>query len=284
MLTIDPSKEITPVIQNFLLSTVTPRPVAFVSTVDDKGNPNLSPFSFFNAFSANPPILVFSPATRVRDNTKKNTLENVQQIKEVVICVVNYEMAQQMSLASADYPKGVSEFEKAGFTPVISDKVAPYRVKESPVNFECRVNEVIELGKEGGAGNLVLCEVVAIHIDEKILDENGNIDALKLGVVSRHGGNLYGKTIPESLFEMEKPIYTRGIGIDQLPESIRNSKILTGSHLAQLANVKVIPGTSVDINKKYPDLNYLPRENTHELASKALDNGDVGEAWQILIN
>ena len=212
MLTIDPKTEKTSLVHKYILGAVAPRPIAFASTLDSDGNLNLSPFSFFNAFSANPPILIFSPARRVRGNTTKHTLENVLDNKEVVISIVTTEMAQQVSLSSCDFEKGVNEFEKAGFTTVKSEKVNPFRVKESPVNFECKVNEVIALGKEGGAGNLVICEVLKIHIDEAILDADENIDPLKLNALSRLGGNWYGKATKNSLFQMEKPIGKISIG------------------------------------------------------------------------
>jgi len=294
MLTIDPSKENTSVVQKYLLSAVVPRPVAFVSTMDEKGNPNLSPFSFFNAFSANPLVLVFSPAKRVKDSTPKHTLDNVQQTKEAVICVVNYKMAQQMSLASSDYPKGVNEFEKAGFTPVTSEKVAPFRVKESPVNFECKVNEVIELGTEGGAGNLVICEVLMMHINEDILDENNAIDHLKIDLISRFGGNCYGRTLEAGLFELEKPISRIGIGIDQLPDHIRNSGVLTGSELAILASVEQMPDFNrEDIITKLPESGKLLKQyendakelkhHLHLLAKDLLQKGEAEKAWMALL-
>ena len=188
MLTIDPKSEKTALVHKYILGAVAPRPIAFASTIDKEGNPNLSPFSFFNAFSANPPICVFSPARRAKDNTTKHTFDNTKEVDEVVINVVNYNLVQQASLSSADFPKGVNEFEKAGFTPVKSEKIKPFCVKESPINFECKVNEVIELGEEGGAGNLVICEVLKIHIKENILDAEQNIDPLKLQALSRLGG------------------------------------------------------------------------------------------------
>jgi flavin reductase (DIM6/NTAB) family NADH-FMN oxidoreductase RutF len=231
MLTIDPKTEKTALVHKYILGAVAPRPIAFASTVDSDGNLNLSPFSFFNAFSANPPILIFSPARRVRGNTIKHTLENVLDNKEVVISIVTAEMAQQVSLSSCDFEKGVNEFEKAGFTAVKADLVTPYLIKESPVNFECKVNEVIALGEEGGAGNLVICEVLKIHIDESILDEDKNIDPLKLGALSRLGGNWYGKATKDSLFQLKKPIGKIGMGFDNLPNEIRKSSILSGSDL-----------------------------------------------------
>ena len=276
--TIDIKSGETAGLYQYLSAAVTPRPIAFVSTIDKDGNKNLSPFSFFNVFSVNPPILVFSPVRRVRNNTSKHTLDNVHQIKECVISLVNEDIAQQVSLASCDFDAETNEFEKAGFTEVKSDLVAPSRIKESPVNFECKVNQVITLGKEGGAGSLVLCEVMKMHIDEAILDENGNIDPFKLNIVSRLGANWYGKTTKESLYEIAKPISRMGMGIDNLPEEIRNSKILTGNELAILASAENIP------EKK--EFSLRDKKNTkekHILAKELLSQEKSGDAWQILL-
>jgi len=278
MLTIDPKTEKTSLVHKYILGAVAPRPIAFASTLDSDGNLNLSPFSFFNAFSANPPILIFSPARRVRGNTTKHTLGNVIETKEVVIGIVTAEMAQQVSLSSCDFEKGVNEFEKAGFTAVKADSVTPYLIKESPVNFECKMNEVIALGKEGGAGNLVICEVLKIHIDEAILDADENIDPLKLNALSRLGGNWYGKATKDSLFQLEKPIGKISMGFDNLPKEIRNSSILSGSDLAILASLEEIPAKT----------DFLEREekNTaekHILAKKYLSQGNVNDAWKILL-
>ncbi len=225
----------------YIISTVTPRPIALVSTTNSNGDVNLSPFSFFNAFSANPPILIFSPSRRVRDNTTKHTLENVIEHPECVIHLVNFDIVEQMSLSSTEYDKGVNEFKKAGFTALKSDLVSAPRIKEAPVAFECKVIEVKALGDQGGAGNLVICEVLTIHIDDTILDQQGNVDSLKLDIVSRLGGNWYSRTVPEALFEISKPLQSKGIGIDQLPEAIRKSTILTGNDLARLGNVEKLP-------------------------------------------
>ena len=227
--TIDIQSGETAGLYQYLSAAVTPRPIAFVSTVDSKGNENLSPFSFFNVFSINPPILVFSPVRRVRNNTSKHTLENVHQVKECVISLVTEKIAQQVSLASCDFDNETNEFEKAGFTPINSDLISPSRIKESPVNFECKVNEVITLGKEGGAGSLVLCEILKMHIDSSVLDDSNTIDPLKLNIVSRLGANWYGKINKDSLYEIAKPISRMGMGIDSLPKEIKNSKILTGN-------------------------------------------------------
>ena len=278
MLTIDPKIEKTSTVHKYILGAVAPRPIAFASTIDNDGNLNLSPFSFFNAFSANPPILIFSPARRVRGNTIKHTLENVLENKEVVISIVTTEMAHQVSLSSCDFEKDVNEFEKGGFTAIKADLVTPYLIKESPVNFECKMNEVIALGKEGGAGNLVICEVLKIHIDEAILDADENIDPLKLNALSRLGGSWYGKATKDSLFQLEKPISKISMGFDNLPKEIRNSSILSGSDLAILASLEEIPAKT----------DFLEREekNTaekHILAKKYLSQGNVNDAWQILL-
>jgi len=215
-------------LHGYLLSAVAPRPIAFASTIDEDGRPNLSPFSFFNVFSANPPILIFSPARRVRDNTTKHTLENVEKIKEVVINVVNYDLVHQASLSSTEYAEGVNEFDKAGLTMLKSDLVKPFRVAESPVQFECKVDEIVKLGTEGGAGNLVICEVVKLHIDDSVLDDNGAIDQIKLDLVARAGGSYYNRA-KDSFFEIPKPLQTRGIGVDAMPDAVRNSMIFTGN-------------------------------------------------------
>ena len=278
MLTIDPKSEKTALVHKYILGAVAPRPIAFASTIDKTGNLNLSPFSFFNAFSANPPILVFSPARRVRGNTIKHTLDNVMTTNEVVIGIVTSEMAEQVSLSSCDFEQGINEFEKAGFTAEKADLIKPYLIKESPVNFECKVNKVIELGQEGGAGNLVICEVLKIHIDETILDANENIDPLKLNALSRLGGNWYGKATKDSLFELEKPIGKIGMGFDNLPNEIKVSSILSGSDLAVLASLEQMPSK----------INFLEREGAnieekHTLAKKYLSQGNINDAWQVLL-
>ena len=233
------------VLQQYLQGAIGPRPIAFASTLDAQGVPNLAPFSFFNVFSSNPPILVFSPAYSGRDGSAKHTLLNVKEVPEVVINVVNYDMVEQMSLASSPYPKGTNEFIKSGFTALDSTLVKPKRVKESPVQLECKVNEIKELGKEGGAGNLIICEVVQIHINEGVLDAQGFIDQTKIDLVSRMGGNWYARAHGEAMFEVEKPIVTCGIGVDQLPISVRESKLLSGNDLGRLGNVENLPSIEV---------------------------------------
>ena len=274
MKTIDPKAVSTAALHGYMLGAVTPRPIAFASTIDSAGNVNLSPFSFFNVFSANPPIMIFSPARRGRDNTTKHTYENVLQVKEVVINIVNYDIVQQMSLSSTEYGKGINEFEKAGLTPLASQTIKPPRVAESPVQFECRVNEVISLGTEGGAGNLVICEVLKMHINEAILDADGKIDPVKLDAVSRMGGNWYSRA-KQGMFEVPKPLSRLGIGFDQLPEAIRTSKLLTGNDLAMLANVEVLPkGAKAIVNLE---------QHVAQKAQKRLALDDVQGAWELLI-
>ena len=274
MKTIDPKAVSTAALHGYMLGAVTPRPIAFASTIDAMGNVNLSPFSFFNVFSANPPIMIFSPARRGRDNTTKHTYENVLQVKQVVINIVNYDIVQQMSLSSTEYGKGVNEFEKSGLTPLASQTIKPPRVAESPVQFECKVNEVVSLGTQGGAGNLVICEVLKMHIDEAILDANGNIDPVKLDAVSRMGGNWYGRA-KEGMFEVPKPLSTLGIGFDQLPKAVCISKFLTGNDLAMLANVQVLPkGAQAIVNVT---------QQVAQEAQKRLALDDTQGAWELLI-
>ena len=247
MLSLDPKSLPIPKLHQYLLGAIGPRPIAFASTIDLQGNHNLSPFSFFNVFSANPPILIFSPARRVQGNTTKHTLQNIKETKEVVINVVNYEIVQQMSLSSTEYPKGVNEFVKAGFTMLASEKIKPFRVAESPIQFECKVNEIMELGTEGGAGNLIICEVVKLHINEAFLDDSGIINQEKLDLVARAGGNYYSRA-KEGFFEIPKPLSAMGIGVDTIPAEIKNSKILTGNDLGMLGNVEAIP-LETDVDK-----------------------------------
>ena len=241
MLTLDPKELPIPKLHHYLLGSIGPRPIAFASTIDAEGNRNLAPFSFFNVFSANPPILIFSPARSGRTNTTKNTHDNVKAVAEVVINVVTYDMVHQMSLTSSPFEAGVDEFEKAGFTPIASDTIRPFRVKESPVQIECKVLEIKELGQNGGAGNLVICEVQKIHIDERVLDENQMVDQKKIDLVSRMGGNWYCRANDTSMFEVDKPITTIGVGVDSLPINIRTSSQLTGNDLGILGNMQAIP-------------------------------------------
>ncbi|WP_343667135.1 flavin reductase family protein [Chitinophaga sp.] len=286
-----PGQVTTAVLQGYLQGAIAPRPICFASTVDKEGRPNLSPFSFFNIFGTNPATLIFSPSRRVRDNTTKHTLENLYEVKEVVINMVNYAMVQQTSLASCEYPKGVNEFEKAGFTALAAEKVRPFRVKESPVQIECIVRQIIETGMEGGAGNLVICEPVMIHINDEVLNEKGGIDPHKLDLVARMGGDYYCRASGNAVFEVAKPNTALGIGIDALPLHIRNSNILTGNNLGQLANVHeypVIDPAFEDEHLKniFQYYSITPDEMERELhayAQRLLDEGKVNEAWQILL-
>ena len=293
MLTIDPKEIPVPKLHHYLLGAVGPRPIAFASTIDKDGNRNLAPFSFFNVFSANPPIMVFSPARSGRTNTTKNTFDNVKEIPEVVINIVNYSIVEQMSLASSPFEAEVDEFVKSGLTPIASETVRPFRVKESPVQFECKVNEVVELGTEGGAGNLVICEVTKIHINEDVLDEKGAIDQHKIDLVSRMGGNWYCRANSDSMFEIKKPIMTIGIGYDSIPEDIRNSEILSGNDLGKLGGIEQLPDeTDVNDHKliELADL-FVDLEDDqeklelelHKLAKQELKEDKLKEAWMTLL-
>ena len=284
MLTIHPKEIPTAKLHGYLLSAVAPRPIALASTIDKNGNANLSPFSFFNVFSANPPILIFSPARRVRNNTTKHTLENVHQVKEVVINVVNYNIVHQMSLSSTEYAQGVNEFKKAGFTMLKSDEVKPFRVAESPVQFECKVKEIVALGNEGGAGNLVICEVVKLHIDEAVLDDNQVINQKKLDLVARAGGSYYTRA-KNGFFEIPKPLSTLGIGVDHIPFEIKNSTILTGNDLGMLGNIEKIPSLD-DVNKfasENPEFITKDSVKKHKFAKSFLEKGEVLSAWKVLL-
>jgi len=293
MLSIDPKSIPVPQLHAYLLGAIGPRPIAFASTVDENGNPNLAPFSFFNVFSANPPILIFSPARAGRTNTTKDTYNNVKKVAEVVINVVSYDMVHQVSLASSPYAPGVDEFEKAGFTKLKSDTIKPFRVAESPVQFECVVNQVIELGKEGGAGNLIICEVKKIHINENVLNAEGKIDQHKIDLVSRMGGNWYCRSDKNSMFEIAKPITTCGIGMDKVPQDILNSKLFSKNDLGQLAGIEALPNET-DVNEyKLLELSelFVSLENNqnelelqlHERAKQLLKENKLTDAWLTLL-
>ncbi|MGS2741478.1 flavin reductase family protein [Sinomicrobium sp. M5D2P17] len=288
MYSIEPKDVSTAKFHGLLLGAVAPRPIAFASTVDVEGNPNLSPFSFFNVFGSNPPVLIFSPSRRVRDNTTKHTLENAWATEEVVVNVVNYDMVQQASLSSTEYPEGVNEFEKAGLTMLPSDLVKPFRVAESPVQFECRVKEIVELGKEGGAGNLIICEILKMHVHEAIMNDEGQIDQHKIDLVARVGGNYYSRA-RDGFFEIPKPLATLGIGVDQVPETIRKSKVLTGNDLGMLGNVEQLPSVeeiegfvkdSVEIKGL---LSSDDEDKIHKKAQEYLKENDVQSAWKLLL-
>jgi flavin reductase (DIM6/NTAB) family NADH-FMN oxidoreductase RutF len=289
MISFNPKELSTQKLHSYLLSAVAPRPIAFASTLDKDGHPNLSPFSFFNVFSANPPILIFSPSRRVRDNSTKHTLENAESVREVVINVVNYDIVQQASLSSAEYAKGVNEFEKAGLTMLKSDKVKPFRVAESPIQFECKVNDIIKLGTEGGAGNLIICEIVKFHISKEVLDENQVIIQEKLDLVARAGGNYYNRA-KKGFFEIPKPSQTLGIGVDTMPDHVRNSMILTGNDLGMLGNIEQLP-TDQEIGKfiknvseRYPNINTMSHREKHKIARNYLSYGDIVSAWKLLLS
>ena len=271
-------------LHNYILGSVGPRPIAFASTVNSKGNKNLAPFSFFNVFSANPPIAIFSPAKSGRTNTQKDTYNNIKETMEVVINIVNFDIVQQMSLSSTAYNSEIDEFEKSGLTPVESELVKPFRVKESPVQIECKVREVVELGDEGGSGNLIISEIVMMHINDAILDAEGTIDQTKIDLVGRMGGNYYCRANGDALFEVPKPIRQQGMGIDQLPEKIKNSTILTGNDLGMLGNVEHPP--SKDKVLAYTKTNKIPEtwEDKQKLAHDLLCAIKIDEAWKILMS
>ena len=293
MLTLDPKELPIPKLHGYLLGAIGPRPIAFASTVDENGVNNLSPFSFFNVFSAAPPILIFSPARNGRTNTTKDTYNNVKKVPEVVINIVNMDILHQMSLSSSPFSPEVDEFVKSGLTPIPSETIRPMRVKEAPVQFECKVNQVIELGDQGGAGNLVICEVTKIHIHEEILGADGMIDQKKINLVARMGGNWYCHANEHSMFEITKPITTVGIGFDQLPEDIRNSPVLNMNELAQLAGITELPNET-DVNEyKLLELSdiFVTLEDEpakleralHERAKSLIANNDIEGAWMTLL-
>lgn len=294
MVIIDPKNLSTADFHSFMLGAVTPRPIAFASTIDAQGNVNLSPFSFFNAFGSNPPTLIFAPARRVRDNTTKHTHENVKEIPEVVINIVSYDMVQQVSLASVEYGKGVNEFKKSGFTEQKSSLVKPPRVAEAKISFECKVKQVIELGDSGGAGNLIICEILLMHLVEDVLDEKGNIDPFKLDAVGRLGGDWYVRVNGDALFEVPKPVRTVGIGFDQIPVHIRESKVLTGNDLGKLGNVEQLPTAAIveafaaDPDhvlwiRKLPEDPALRNDQLQKIAKQYLNDQDVTTAWKVLL-
>lgn len=294
MLSIDPKELQIAQLHGYLLGAIGPRPIAFASTIDKEGNPNLAPFSFFNVFSANPPILIFSPARSGRTNTNKDTFNNVKEVGEVVINIVNHQMVHQMSLASWPYAADVDEFEKTGLTKLPSDTIRPFRVAESPVQFECVVNEIKELGDQGGAGNLIICEVKKIHISEEVLDKDGKIDQLKIDLVARMGGNWYCRADKNSMFEIEKPITTCGIGYDAIPNDIKASTILSKNDLGQLGGIEELPNET-DVNEyKLLELSDLfvsledeqaeLEKELHRIAQNLLKENRLEEAWKTLLS
>lgn len=275
-------------LQRLLSSSVAPRPIALASTISSGGQPNLSPFSFFNVFSTNPPILIFSPARRVRDNSTKHTLQNVEQVKEVVINVVSYDIIQQMSLSSTEYEKNINEFKKAGLKMLKSDIVKPFRVAESPVQMECKVNDIIPLGTQNGAGNLVICQVLKIHICDRVLDDSNEIDQEKLDLVARGGGSYYIRA-REGFLEIPKPLRSKGIGVDMLPGHIQNSSILTGNDLGILGNVEEIPSSKIVAEfwakSEQKELKNILKttDDKHLKAKEFIQNKDVFKAWCVLL-
>ncbi|MDZ4665933.1 MAG: flavin reductase family protein [Bacteroidota bacterium] len=284
MLTLDPKELTIQVLQKYLQNAIAPRPICFASTMSKDGKPNLAPFSFFNIFSSNPPVLVFSPARSGRTGATKDTLDNVMEVPEVVVNMVNYDMVQQMSLASSPFAKGVNEFEKANFTAIKSDLVKPFRVKESPVQLECKVMEIKSLGEKGGAGNLVICEIIKIHIQDNILDDSKQIDTQKIDLVSRMGDNWYCRAHGDSLFEVQKPITSIGIGIDSFPESIKHSKVLSGNNLGLLGSVEALPANEELLAYKSSLKNFNSEQEKHEYAKTLLEINKVKEAWLVLLN
>lgn len=293
MLTFDPKELPVQKMHQLLLGSIGPRPIAFASTIDENGVPNLSPFSFFNVFSANPPIMIFSPARSGRTNTNKDTYHNVKKVAEVVINVVTYDMVQQASLSSSPFPPETDEFIKSGFTPLKSDLVKPFRVAESPVQFECKVIDVRELGDQGGAGNLVICEVVKMHVKPEVMNENGLIDQFKISLVSRMGGNWYCHANEASMFELQKPLTTIGIGFDQVPQDILKSTVLSGNDLGLLASVEALPNET-DVNEyklvelsdlfiQYEDDAIALEQALHQHAKELLTQNKVQEAWMTLL-
>ena len=288
MITINPKDIPVPQLHGYLQSAISPRPIAFASTVDNDGNVNLSPFSFFNIVSTNPPILIFSPSRRVRDNTTKHTLQNILEVPQVVINMVSYSMVQQASLASVEFPKGVSEFIKSGLTEIRSQLVKPPRVGESPASFECKVNQVVPLGTEGGAGNLIICEILLMHFKEEIFDAAGKIDPNKVDAVARMGGDYYCRAYGESIFTVPKPSDKQSIGYDQIPERIRKSKILSGNDLGMLGSVERLPDKSeilkIKLSDEVKDAIQRGEEVVHLLAKKYLIAGEADQAWLVLLS
>ena len=293
ILTIDPNSIPTKDLHRLLLTAVAPRPIALASTIDINGNVNLSPFSFFNVFSSNPPILIFSPARRISNNTTKHSLENLHEVKQVCINIVNFDMVEQMSLSSTEYDKGVNEYIKSGLTSIASEKITPPRVAESPVSFECIVDQIISLGEGGGAGNLVICRVINIHLNKHYLGIAGVLDTLKLDLVARLGENWYGRMTRDNLFELEKPISSKGIGVDNLPPHVKNSLVLTGNELGRLGNCAQIPSKDElskrkmnhSLQKAFQMTNEKEKELTvHIIAKELLNNQRTEEALAVLFS
>jgi flavin reductase (DIM6/NTAB) family NADH-FMN oxidoreductase RutF len=271
---------------SFLTSAIIPRPIALVSTIDKNGNVNLSPFSYFNCVSTRPPILMIAPVKKARDGEEKDTFLNLQETAECVINLTNYSMVEQMSLTSAPFERGINEFKKAGFTEEKSLLVKPPRVKESPVAFECKVTQIIELAKNGGAGNVIFCEILSIHVAEDVMDKNGNIDPYKLDTVARLGGNLYSRVNPASIFELQKPISAIGVGVDNIPDRLLKLGHFSGNELARLASIEAVP-SKTEISKFPALLDGMKVKNEKELLlymSELLSFNQVKEAWLVGLN
>lgn len=289
MPSLDPKSLSTSKLHSYLLSAVAPRPIAFASTISVNGEVNLAPFSFFNVFSANPPIVVFSPVLREKNNAEKHTLKNIKATKEAVINVVNFDMVHQTSLSSADFPEGVNEFEKSGLTMLKSVVVKPFRVAESPIQLECKVTNIIALGTEGGAGNLVICEVLKLHIDDEVLNTDGSINQEKLDLVARVGGNYYSRA-KKGFFEIPKPAANLGIGVANFPDDIKNSMVLTGNDLGLLGTIEKLPSKNEvktfikNISERYPNIQTASHREKHKLARNYLSFGDVENAWKLLLS
>jgi flavin reductase (DIM6/NTAB) family NADH-FMN oxidoreductase RutF len=294
MLSLNPKELKLSKLHHYLLGAVVPRPICFASTLDKEGRPNLAPFSFFNVFSSNPPIAIFSPSRSGRTGEHKDTYNNIQMVKEVVINMVDYKMVEQMSLASSPYDPNEDEFIKSGFTKLKSEIVSPFRVKESPVHFECKVNEVKELGYEGGAGNLIICEILKIHIKNDILDSGDMIDQEKIDLVARMGGNWYSRTEKKSMFEIIKPMSSKGIGFDQIPNEILTSSVLSGNDLGKLASIEILPEETavndfklIELSELFLELEDNPKKlelTLHEKAKEFLVNNDLEAAWKTLLS
>lgn len=290
---VDPALVPVPELHGYLTGAIGPRPIALASTIDAEGRPNLSPFSFFNAFGANPGVLIFSPARRGRDNTTKHSYHNVKAVPEVVINVVTHAMVQQVSVASGEFAEGVNEFEKSGFTPLPSVKVRPFRVKESPVQFECKVMQVIETGTGGGAANLVVCEIVLVHVDEAVLDAQGKLDHRRLDLVGRLGGSFYCRAHGDALFELTQPNQQYGVGVDALPVAVRNSRVLSGNDLGQLASLRAVPDETAVNEYKLTELSELfirlevdqaaLEHALHQRAKELLAQDRREDAWKTLL-
>ncbi len=296
MRVITPGEVETKDLHQFILGAVAPRPIAFVSTIDDDGIPNIAPYSFFNAFSSNPPVLVFSSNRRVADNTTKDTLHNVELNQELVVNVVNYEIVHQMALASISYPSDIDEFAKSGLTPIPADLVKPFRIKESPAHFECKVSEIITLGNHGGAGHLIICNVLRMHVCESVIDDKNRINPHKMDLVGRMGRSHYVRAQGEAVFDLYQSVMKPALGFDSLPKHILNSNVLSGSDIAKMAGLYKFPDVNelADLMKNNHDLksvfssaessDNILIDNLHRLVKNTIDDGRIEEAFQIAMS